>query len=167
MLLECIDSNQIGRSTGGPQPVPPLGPHPRAIGLRSTVVAQLTEKPKDQWALLPHATAQYFLVPNGLVAYQLDHVEVWRVTPVDVGTTKIATSIYAPEAPKSEKAVGYWKKNLDLLLKVTETEDFPAMVQIQANLASGALPEVVYGRIEPALAHLHASINAALDVTTD
>ena len=140
-----------------------FGPHPRAIGLRSTVVDQLKDKPRDQWQLLPHATAQYFLVPNGLVVYQLDHIEVWRVTPIDVSTTRIATSIYAPEAPKSEKALGYWKKNLDILLKVTETEDFPAMVQIQDNLASGALPEVVYGRIEPALAHLHASINAAIE----
>jgi phenylpropionate dioxygenase-like ring-hydroxylating dioxygenase large terminal subunit len=142
-----------------------FGPHPRAIGLRSTVVPQLTEKPRGEWQLLPHATAQYFLVPNGLVVYQLDHIEVWRLTPVDAGTTKVATSIYAPTAPHSEKARGYWKKNLDLLLKVTETEDFPAMVQIQSNLASGALPEVVYGRIEPALSHLHASINAALEAS--
>ncbi len=38
------------------------------------------------------------------------------------------------------------------------------MERIQQNLASGALPDVIYGRIEPALAHMHASINAALQV---
>ena len=48
------------------------------------------------------------------------------------------------------------------MLKVTETEDFPAMELIQKNMMSGALPELVYGRIEPALVHLHQSINAAL-----
>lgn len=141
----------------------PFGPHPRTIGLRKTVVDQLATKPRDEWKLLPYSTTQYILVPNGLVTYQLDHIEVWRVTPVDAGTTRVATSVFAPEAPKDGKALRHWTKNLDLLLKVTESEDFPLMEGIQRNLESGALPELVYGRIEPALAHMHASINRALD----
>ena len=68
----------------------------------------------------------------------------------------------APEAPTTDKARAYWKKNLDMLLEVTRSEDFPLVTRIQHNLASGALPEVIYGRNEPALIHLHASINAAL-----
>ena len=65
-------------------------------------------------------------------------------------------------SPQSEKALRYWIRNLDAVLRVTETEDFPSMEQIQKNMASGALPELIYGRIEPALVHLHQSINAAL-----
>jgi hypothetical protein len=45
---------------------------------------------------------------------------------------------------------------------VTNSEDFPLMARIHQNLASGALPEVVYGKMEPALAHFHASVDAAL-----
>ena len=138
------------------------GPNPRTIGLRKDVVEQFSTKPKDEWRLLPYSTTQYFLVPNGILVYQLDHIEVWRVTPIDVGTTMIATSIFAPEPPQSEKALRYWIRNLDAVLRVTETEDFPSMEQIQKNMASGALPELIYGRIEPALVHLHQSINAAL-----
>ncbi|MBS0222883.1 MAG: aromatic ring-hydroxylating dioxygenase subunit alpha [Proteobacteria bacterium] len=143
-----------------------FGPHPRAIGLRKDVVDQFTRKPRDEWRLLPYSTAQYFLVPNGLLVYQLDHVEVWRVTPTDVGSCRISTSIFAPDAPATDKARNYWKHNLDLLLDVTGKEDFPLQEKVQANLASGALPEVVYGRIEPALVHLHASINAAVGEST-
>ena len=139
------------------------GPHPRTIGLRKDVVDQFATKPRDEWRLLPFSTTQYFLVPNGLLVYQLDHVEVWRVTPLDVGSCRVSTSIFAPTAPTSEKALNYWKRNLDILLDVTGKEDFPLQEQVQANLASGALPEVVYGRIEPALVHLHASINAIVD----
>jgi hypothetical protein len=84
------------------------------------------------------------------------------VTPLDVASVQVATSIFAPESPKDEKALRYWTKNLDILLKVTETEDFPQMERIQKNLESGALPELVYGRIEPALVHMHKSINDAL-----
>ena len=58
-----------------------FGPHSRTIGLRKTVVEQLANKPKAEWELLPYGTTQYILVPNGLIVYQLDHIEMWRVTP--------------------------------------------------------------------------------------
>ena len=53
-------------------------------------------------------------------------------------------------------------KNLDVLLGVTNAEDFPAQVRVQRHLASGALPEVVYGKMEPALVHYHNAINKML-----
>lgn len=138
------------------------GPNPRTIGLRKSVIDQIKEKPRESWELLPYSTTQYFLVPNGLLVYQLDHVEVWRVVPIDVDTTRVATSLFAPEPPADERTMQRWTKNLDILLNVTGTEDFPVMEGIQRNLASGALPELVYGRIEPALVHLHTAINDAL-----
>lgn len=139
-----------------------FGPHSRTIGLRKNVVDQLKDKPRSEWRLLPYSTTQYFLVPSALLVYQLDHIELWRLVPVDVGTVQVATSIFAPEPPKDEKTLQHWTKNLDILLKVTESEDFPQMEGIQRNLESGALPELVYGRIEPALVHLHTAINEAV-----
>ena len=132
-----------------------------SIGLRKDVVEELA-KPRAERSLIPYGTIQYFLVPNGLVVHQLDHVEVWRVEPVDVHTTRTTTSIYAPVEPASDRARGYFVKNLELLLQVTATEDFPTMEKIQASLESGALPELVYGRNEPPLIHFHRSINDAV-----
>jgi nitrite reductase/ring-hydroxylating ferredoxin subunit len=131
-----------------------------SVGLRANVLEEIA-KPQDEWSLLPYGTIQYFLVPNALVVYQLDHVELWRVEPLEVGRVRTHTSIFAPEPP-SEKALRYWTKNLDLLLKVTGTEDFPTMERIYATLASGAVPEVVYGRIEPPLVHFHTTLNETL-----
>lgn len=138
-----------------------FGRHCLSVGLRADVLDE-TAKPEEAWSLLPYGTIQYFLVPSGLVVHQLDHVEVWRVEPVDVRTSRLRTSIYAPEAPTSDKALGYWTKNLDLLLKVTGTEDFPMMEQIQANLDSGAVSELVYGRNEPPLVHYHREVDRLL-----
>jgi phenylpropionate dioxygenase-like ring-hydroxylating dioxygenase large terminal subunit len=132
-----------------------------SIGLRRNVLEE-TAKPKEEWSLLPYGTIQYFLVPRGLVVYQLDHVEVWRLEPVDVRTTRATTTIYAPRPPETEKAHNYWVKNLDLLLQVTGSEDFPLMERIQANLDSGALPQLVYGRNEPPLIHFHRSVTEAI-----
>jgi hypothetical protein len=107
------------------------------------------------------------LFPNALFVHQMDHVEIWRIEPIDVRNTLVTTSIYAPSEPKSEKARDYFVKNLDALLRVTETEDFPLMAEIQKNLESGALPEIVYGRLEPPLIHFHRSVDAALAAQKD
>jgi len=138
-----------------------FGPNLVTIGLRNNVADEF-EKPKSEWSLLPYGTIQYFLVPSGLVTHQLDHVEAWRVEPIDVGTTRVVTSVYAPEPPADERARAYWVRNLDLLLEVTGTEDFPLMEKIHTNLASGRLPEVVYGRIEYPLVHLHQGLDQLL-----
>lgn len=133
-----------------------------SVGLRNSVVDELA-KPRDEWSLIPYGTIQYFLLPNALVVHQLDHIEVWNIEPLDVGRTRMTTSIYAPSEPENERSRNYFVKNLDLLLQVTSTEDFPLMEEIHANLASGAIPELVYGRNEAPLIHFHRAITAAID----
>ena len=135
-----------------------------SIGLRADVAEEF-EKPKDEWSLLPYGTIQYFLVPNALVVHQLDHIELWRLEPLDVGHVRVHTSLFSP-TPPTGSAARYWSKNLDLLLRVTGTEDFPTMERIFDTLRSGALPEVDYGRIEPPLVHLHSTINALVGADT-
>ena len=138
------------------------GLHGRFIGLRKSLASELEKAPGKERRLLPHATTQYLLLPNAVLCHQIDHVELWRVTPLAVDRTRVATSVFAPRPPASDRERAYWVKNLDVLLDVTNTEDFPAMARIQQNLASGAVPEVVYGKMEPALVHFHESVNAAL-----
>lgn len=139
-----------------------FGPHPRMIGLLKSVFEEIKKPDEADWNFLPHTTTQYLFMPSGLITYQRDHIELWRVTPLAADRTLVRTGLYAAEAPTTDKARAYWKKNLDLLLQVTGTEDFTLMKQIHENLKSGALPELIYGKNEPALIHLHASINAAL-----
>ncbi len=139
------------------------GPHGRFVGVRKSIEAEFAKTDPNERRFLPHGTTQYLLVPNAVLCHQIDHVELWRLTPLGVDKTRVATSIFAPRPPQTDKEQRYWLKNLDALLKVTTTEDFPAMQQIHENLASGALPNVVYGKMEPALVHLHESLNALLD----
>jgi len=143
----------------------PFGPHMVGVGLRKDVVDEVA-KPKAEWSLLPYGTIQYFIVPGALVVHQVDHIELWRLQPIDVRTTTTVTSIFAPTEPHSERSRNYFVKNLDLLLNVTGNEDFALMAKIQANLDSGALPRVVYGRNEPSLVHLHQTINHVLASTS-
>jgi phenylpropionate dioxygenase-like ring-hydroxylating dioxygenase large terminal subunit len=138
------------------------GPHPRFIGTRKSVFEEFDKASEDEWSLLPHGTIQYLLVPNAVLTHQIDHFELWRLTPLSPGRTLVTTSIYAPTEPATDQARRYFVRNLEVLLQVTETEDFPMQEQTQANLESAALPEVIYGKMEPALAHYHTAINKAL-----
>lgn len=138
-----------------------FGPHLMHIGLRTDTIDQ-TLKPRDEWSLLERATVQYQLVPGALVVHQIDHLEVWRVYPRDVRTTETVVSVFAPTEPHSERSWNYFVKNLELLLRVVGEEDFVMMAQIQKNLESGLIPQVIYGRNEQPLIHLHQSINRAL-----
>lgn len=139
----------------------PFGRNLVSIGLRKDVLDE-TAKPKDEWSLLPYGTIQYFLVPSGLVVHQVDHIETWRVEPIDESSCRTVVSIFAPRKPETERSHNYFVKNLDLLVKVTSNEDFALMQQIQSNLESGALPELVYGRNEPPLIHYHRELNRIL-----
>lgn len=142
----------------------PFGRHALSLGLRADFRSEF-DKPKEEWSILPHGTIQYFLVPNALVVHQVDHLEVWTVEPLSVGRTRVTASVYAPTAPENDRQRDYFVKNLDLLNNVTTTEDFPLVEQIQQTLASGALPELIYGRIEPPLIHFHRAVDEAIGVT--
>ena len=139
----------------------PFGRNLLLIGLRSDVRDEF-DKPRDEWSIIPYGTIQYFLPPTGMIVHQLDHLEVWNVEPLGVGRSRFTASVYAPSRPENDRQREYFVKNLELLLHVTGTEDFPAIEDIQRHLASGAMQHVVYGKIEAPLAHFHAEMNKAV-----
>jgi phenylpropionate dioxygenase-like ring-hydroxylating dioxygenase large terminal subunit len=137
----------------------------RTVNFRSSIRDELTKKPAPEQTLLPHTTIQYFLLPNVMLTHQLDHVELWRAEPIAVDRTLVWTSLFAPKPPETDSAKRHWTKNLDILLNVTNTEDFPMMSEIYRGLVSGAVKELVYGKLEPALVHYHQSLNRLLGET--
>ncbi len=136
-----------------------FGLNHRLVGIRSSI-EKLRELPESQWSLIQHATILMNLFPNTICVMQSDHLETYRAFPVAgaVNDAIIEISVLAPpydaENPK-------WKKAMDLLVGVVE-QDFAIGEQIQRNFESGVLPEVLYGRYEPALEHFHRSIRTAL-----
>jgi phenylpropionate dioxygenase-like ring-hydroxylating dioxygenase large terminal subunit len=139
-----------------------FGPIARPIGLRKSVMTEFQKPSEDDWELLQHGTTQYLLVPNAILVYQIDHVELWRMTPLAPDRTLVLTSVFSSKPPHSERSRNYFIKNLDIVLKVTGEEDFPLQERTQRGLEANAMPEVVYGRNEVALGHYHTAINRLL-----
>lgn len=113
-------------------------------------------------SLLPHATILWFLVPGTVLIHQQDHVQLCRSRPgTHPGECVLDVTLYVPtDSPRSED---HWRRNFDLLVEVTDTEDFSTAAGIQLGAASGRAPTQVVGRNEPSLQHLHRSLDRLLD----
>jgi phenylpropionate dioxygenase-like ring-hydroxylating dioxygenase large terminal subunit len=125
---------------------------------------RLKNEPEESWDLMWNTATVYALFPNTLLVTQGDHMEVHRVFPAEGRPDRavMETGFYVPKAPISDEERQHWEANLDLVIKVVLTEDFPAGRSMQLGFTSGAQTEVVYGRNEPAMIHYHQSLRRAL-----
>ena len=133
-----------------------FGPHGRMVSTRKSVAA-LDDLSRDEWSLAPHATILWFLVPNTVLIHQQDHMQLYQSRPgATPDETHLSVSLYVPEdSPRSER---HWQRNFELLVEVTDTEDFATAAGIQRGYHSGAQEAVTFGRNEPALQHYHRSL---------
>lgn len=140
-----------------------FGRNHRITFVRKTIDA-LRELPESEWDLIVHAATVYVLFPNTALTIQNDHVDVFRIYPAGdrVDETVMYMDFYIPEPARSDKAIVHWDKNVDLLMRTVETQDFPMGEDIQRGIASGAQDHFTYGRFEPALGHYHRAVRQAL-----
>ncbi len=140
-----------------------FGPHLRVTYPRRTIEA-LRDRPETEWDLVYHSALVYVLFPNTVFVVQADHLEVWRIFPVEdkVDETVIFLDFFVPEPVTSQSARDHWDRNLELVTGVVSDEDFPTGEAIQFGFLSRAQSHITYGRNEPALAHFEKAVTAAL-----
>lgn len=137
-----------------------FGAHGRMVSTRRSI-DQLSDVERTAWELLPHATVLYYFQPNTVLIHQQDHVQMYRANPGPTpDSCELFVSLYVP--PDSERSDRHWQRNLDLLVDVTDSEDFETCAGIQRGFASGAHDSIVFGRNEPALQHFHRSLDELL-----
>lgn len=144
-----------------------FGEHSRVVYPRKTIHT-LRDQPEDTWDLLKHSIIVYVLFPNSLVIWQRDHVEIWRVFPdpgADPGMCRAEVSLYSPVPAINPKMRSYWDRNMALLMRTVEEEDFPLAEGVQQGLSSGAQSHLTFGRHEPALSYFHDQLKRALAPT--
>ncbi len=139
-----------------------FGPHSRMCATRRSL-ERFRQAPEADWQLLPHATMVYLLYPNTVLIWQVDHVELFRLYPLgDKGDqTLLYTSVLSPGAVTSDSERRHWARQLEFLISVTE-EDFSMGPTIHDALATGLMPQVVFGTYEAALIHTHTHLRRDL-----
>ncbi len=128
-----------------------FGRHGRMVAVRRS----FDDEPDDR--VVAHGTILYFLVPNTVLIHQQDHFQLYRSRPgAHPGEAHLDVALYVPA--DGEKSDAYWQRNFDLLVNVTDTEDFTTAAGIQRGYATAAQTHVTFGRNEPALQHFHGAL---------
>ena len=143
----------------------PMLIEPRSQHLLTLTPWRRMQDQPDHTDLLKHATVQHVMLPNTIIAHQIDHVETWNFYPDGDNPSRCiaVTSLYAPTPPSTEKEAARWERALDILLNVINNEDFPQCVRMQKGIDSGAvIDDFLFGQNEPGVARFHQNLNAAL-----
>lgn len=141
----------------------PFGANLRLMFIRRSI-AEMRDLPEADWNLPRHVAGVYLLFPNTVLVWQGEHTELWHAFPDGVDRVRFRVTFLIPEPAETEAASKHWDRNLELLLKTVEEEDFPVGEGAQQGFRSGAQSHIVFGRNEPALQHYHRSIRQALDL---
>jgi choline monooxygenase len=132
-----------------------FGRHLRnATAIRS--IDALRDVPEEQWGdVSEHFSYQYQLFPNTTLTFDSRHVELWQILPVDEATSEVLHTAYLRPGMSDEDR----GKAVDLAPWICKTvvdgEDFWVAGRTEPGIRQGLLDEVVFGRNELALAHLH------------
>ncbi|MFL5831192.1 MAG: aromatic ring-hydroxylating oxygenase subunit alpha [Solirubrobacteraceae bacterium] len=141
-----------------------FGPHDRGVVMRKEVVS-LLERPESEWELKPYGSIVYILFPATVINLPMSgHAEFWEMYPEpgNPHRTQVSVRFYVPRQPASDEERAFWDANVRFTHRVVFEEDFGQQQDIHRSLRTGLMPEIIYGRNEPALIHFHSEAEAAL-----
>ena len=73
-----------------------FGHHGRMVVPRRSI-DELDIQARDDWQLVPNVILNYMIVPNTVLVYQQDHVELFQILPTGPDQTAFVTTLYSPE----------------------------------------------------------------------
>jgi phenylpropionate dioxygenase-like ring-hydroxylating dioxygenase large terminal subunit len=126
------------------------------------------EIPESEWNMRAMANLVYSLSPSITLLAQPDNISLIRMVPLSAGETRIdEVLLVAPPANGSElwsqDELKVHEKNYDLVNKIL-SEDWVLGESIQANMASGVVDEIHFGRFESALTWFHDEYSKAMEL---
>jgi len=138
------------------------GPHQRMLAGRENL-GTLGELPEAELNPRVHGTLVHLVFPNTIMVYHPDYTSHIASFPIAPGEALFVHTMLVPEDPRDEKARTHWDRSFDLIdRQVFNAEDLAICEEIQAGIAPGYNENFLLGRLEAAVAHFHASIEAAL-----
>ena len=132
------------------------------IFLPKRTLESLCDQPEDTWRVGPHSNIIYFFFPATFILHEGDHANVFTVLPEAPGRSRVFGTTLVPEAPKTEKAVNYWQRNVESFWGALD-EDFALGVSAQSTFSSGANRSLYFGATEWCSAKFHSDVEAALE----
>ncbi len=111
------------------------------------------------WPYKQITSTTYFLYPNVIMAVGPMGVDFFRIFPLGGSPSKCRTIHTWYVDPNVEKhftdSAKSYEHGLERFRDAVEQEDYPMMEDIQVNAQRGIQAEIVFGRNEPSLHHIH------------
>ena len=137
-----------------------FGRNARLIGANKKMnLLRLFMADLGRWPYTQIASTGYFLYPNTFLVVDEFGVQVLHFFPLEnaVGKSRTVHSWYI-DTRFQQHFLESAKSYADILTRfrtVVETEDYPVMEQVQLNAEWGVPPEIVLGRNELPIQHIH------------
>ena len=142
------------------------GRHHRMLLVRRTI-DDLRDLPKEQWDITVAALPVYWLFPNVQLMPFHDGCYLVRAYPVPGQPGRHVSRITFYIRPGVDELADVQRTDMhrtigQLFAGIIRDEDYVMAASQQSAADAGALPQVLFGRNEPALHHYHATYQAAL-----
>ncbi|MEM7340295.1 MAG: aromatic ring-hydroxylating dioxygenase subunit alpha [Actinomycetota bacterium] len=121
-------------------------------------IDEMRHWPEDQWQITVGALPVYWLFPNVQLLPNQNGMYIVRAFPHpdDPGRHVSQIDFYIhPHRANEEDTVELFRAVSQGFAEIIRDEDYKASASQQRSASSGALPEVLFGRNEPALHHYH------------
>lgn len=136
------------------------GPHYRYFLAHRSMQAQ-AQLPRSQRQLRPNCLMVYQAFPVTSIQVLPDHIYLHTLLPLSAGRCILRNTMLIPEPPSSDKARLHWQRNREMVEHALD-EDIAAAELVFKGISSGLNPDLVFGRFEQGIVHMHEQINAAL-----
>jgi phenylpropionate dioxygenase-like ring-hydroxylating dioxygenase large terminal subunit len=138
----------------------PLGVHYRYF-LAHRSMSEQASLPREKRKLRPNCLMVYTLFPLTNIQVLPDHVFVHNYIPLGPDRCIVRNMMLIPTRTTSEKATAHWEKNKAIVQGALD-EDHRAAEEVYRGISSGINPDVVFGRFEQGIVHMHHHLNEAL-----
>jgi phenylpropionate dioxygenase-like ring-hydroxylating dioxygenase large terminal subunit len=138
------------------------GPHHRLVfPLRA--ITDLANQPEEEWKPFDNLVVIYALFPNIVLSVTVANGEVFRVYPGSQPGHSVTYHQNASPMDLSDDGTRALADSIfDYAHSSVRDEDYRLATDVQANMASGARPALVFGRNEPGLHHRHSVVEERL-----
>lgn len=138
-------------------------PHARLITPRKSIDG-VRQRPPEEIDLLRHVIVGYHLMPNTILVVEPAHYEAWTIMPdaSDPAISHTTIRFLIPTKPQTDADAALWEKNWTILMGAVQNEDWWAAGTIQASLRPTGVTELVLGRNESSVQHLHRYLAAVI-----
>jgi hypothetical protein len=130
-------------------------------------IDEMRRLPTEQWNIVVATLPAYWLFPNVQLLPFEDGCYLVRAYPHPTEPGRHTSHITFYPRPGVTEAVDIARSDeqrtlAELFASIIRDEDYVMSPSQQSTASSGALPEVLFGRNEPALHHYHSTYRAAL-----